>query len=43
MDIPGMDGSYYFGSQFKPRTFNVSFAFDGLTETQLSYLKIDLG
>lgn len=43
VDVPGMDGSYYFGSQFKPRTFNVNFAFDNLSSAGLSALKTAFG
>ena len=38
-DVPGSDGQYYFGTQFKNRTFNVSYAFDNLTEEGLAKLK----
>jgi hypothetical protein len=32
VQVPGADGMYYFGSYYTQRQFNVSFAFDGLTE-----------
>lgn len=38
-DVPGGDGQYYFGTQFKNRTFNVSYAFDSLSESGLTQLK----
>jgi phage-related protein len=39
MDITGMNGSYYFGATYKPKTFDVNFAFYELNNTQLSALK----
>ena len=33
-DIPGGNGQYYFGSTYKNRQFNISIAFDHLTEEQ---------
>ena len=38
-DVPGGDGQYYFGTQFKNRTFNVSYAFDNLSESGIAKLK----
>lgn len=38
-DVPGGDGQYYFGTQFKNRTFNISYAFDALSESGLTKLK----
>lgn len=38
-DVPGGDGQYYFGTQFKNRTFNVPYAFDELSEEGLALLK----
>ena len=38
-EVPGADGMYYFGTRFKERTFNVQYAFDGLTESGLARLK----
>ena len=32
VQIPGSDGSYYFGSYYTSRQINLSFAFDGMTE-----------
>jgi predicted phage tail component-like protein len=38
-EVPGGDGMYYFGTTHKQRNFNISFAFDSLTETKLRELK----
>lgn len=37
--VPGGDGTYYFGSYYTQRQFPVSFAFDNLTEEQVAQLK----
>lgn len=37
--VPGGDGTYYYGSYFTQKQFNVSFAFDSLTEEQFARLK----
>lgn len=34
-DVPGDDGSYYYGATFKTRDFSLDFAFDNVTENQL--------
>lgn len=34
-EIPGGDGMYYFNSYYKQKQFNINFAYDHLTETQL--------
>lgn len=39
VQVPGGDGTYYFGSYYTQRQFTVSFVFDSLTEYQLSQLK----
>ena len=39
VQVPGGDGTYYFGSQYTQRQFNVSFAFDDLTEVQIAEIK----
>lgn len=39
VQIPGADGTYYYGSYYTQRQFNISIAFDGLTESQLRRLK----
>ena len=38
-DVTGADGSYYFGTQHKPKVFNISFAFDKLSQAGLEVLK----
>ncbi len=38
-EIPGMDGEYYFGSTFGPRTFEIEFAFDSMTEEQFRQMR----
>ena len=43
VQVPGGDGTYYFGSYFTQRQFSVSFAFDSLTEKQLTELKAHFG
>ena len=43
VQIPGGDGTYYFGSYYTQRQFNVPFAFDGLTEQQLEKMKSHFG
>lgn len=43
VQIPGADGSYYFGSYYTQRNFIVQFAFDSLTEQNLRELKNWLG
>lgn len=39
MEVPKRHGAFYTGTTFKPRDLNVSFAFDGLTEVEVSNLK----
>lgn len=43
VQIPGGDGSYYFGSYYTQRTFNISIAFDSVTEEQLNNIKRTYG
>lgn len=38
-EVPGGDGQYFFGTQHKTKVFDVSFAFDNLTEGDLRKLK----
>ena len=38
-EIPGGDGMYYFGNNLRQKNFNISFAFDRLTEKGLKKLK----
>ena len=42
-EVPGLDGEYYFGSNFGPRSFDIEIAFDGLTETQFRLLRTIFG
>ena len=39
VDIPGGDGSYYYGSYFQPKQFSIKIAFDHLTEKQYRDLR----
>lgn len=41
--IPGRDGTYFFGGSYTQRVFDISFAFDSLTEEQYARLKSWLG
>ena len=43
IQVPGGDGTYYFGSFYTQKQFNIPFAFDSLTEEQFSALKRWLG
>ena len=43
VQVPGGDGTYYFGSFYTQRAFSVSFAFDSLTEERFTTLKRWLG
>ena len=43
VQVPGGDGTYYFGSYYTQKPFNVSFAFDALTEQQVAELKRHFG
>lgn len=43
IQVPGGDGMYHFGSYYTQRQFNISYAFDSLTEAQLNELKLWLG
>lgn len=43
VQVPGGDGTYYFGSYYTQRTFPISFAFDELTEQQFKNLRDWLG
>lgn len=38
-EVPGGDGMYYFGTTHKQKDFNISFAFDHLTEQKLKKMK----
>lgn len=39
VEIPGLDGAYFYGSNFKPRNFSLSITFDGVTEAQLKQMR----
>lgn len=39
VEVPGMNGEYYFGSDYGTRTFNIEIAFDSLTESQFRELR----
>jgi hypothetical protein len=39
VQIPGGDGTHFFGSYFPQKQFNISFAFDALTEEQIAKMK----
>lgn len=43
VQVPGGDGTYYFGSYYTQRPFTISFAFDSLTEEQVAKLKSHFG
>lgn len=38
-EVMGSDGMIYFGSNYKQKVFNISFAFDGLTDIKIRELK----
>lgn len=42
-EVPGMDGVYYFGSNYGPKNFDIEIAFDSLTETQFRELRKAFG
>lgn len=39
IEIPGLDGSYFYGSDFKSRNFSIKIAFDSLNETQFRLMR----
>ena len=39
VDIPGNDGSYYYGMYYQTKTFSLDFATDEVTETQLIQMR----
>lgn len=43
VQVPGGDGTYYFGSHYTQRQFNISYAFDALTEEQIARIKTLFG
>ena len=38
-EVPGLNGEYYFGSDFGPRQFDIEIAYDSLTEKQFRRLR----
>ena len=38
-DVPGGDGTYYFGTNFKYTQFNIDFAFDNLSESDIRKIR----
>ena len=38
-EVPGLNGEYYFGSDFGPRSFDIEIAFDSLSEEQFRKLR----
>lgn len=43
VQTPGRDGTYFFGSYYTQRVFDISFVFDGLTEEQLARIQMLFG
>lgn len=43
VQVPGGDGMYYFGSYYTQRQFNISIAYDDLTEEQIQLIKLMFG
>ena len=43
VQVPGRDGTYYFGSEFTQRQFTINYAFDDLTEQEFRTLKQHFG
>ena len=43
VQVPGGDGMYHFGSYFTQKQFNISYAFDALTEEQLARIQALFG
>lgn len=43
VQIPGGDGTYYFGSYYTQKVFTIAFAFDSLTEAQFRRLRSHFG
>lgn len=39
VQVPGRDGTYYFGTYYTQRTFSISFAFDSLTEQKFRNMR----
>ena len=43
VEVPGLNGEYYFGSDYGTRTFDIEIAFDSLTEEQFRQLRQTFG
>ena len=43
VQVPGGDGTYYFGSYYTQRQFSIPFAFDSLTDIQVRQLRAHFG
>lgn len=43
VQVPGGDGTYYFGSYYTQRQFTISFAFDDLTEERIAEMRAHFG
>jgi predicted phage tail component-like protein len=43
VQVPGGDGTYYFGTYFTQKPLSISFAFDNLTEKQIEEIRAWLG
>ena len=43
VEVPGLNGEYYFGSDFGTKTFDIEIAFDHLTEEQFRKLRQTFG
>lgn len=39
-EVPGRDGQYFFGTDYKSRQFNINIAFEGLTEEQFREMRL---
>ena len=38
-EVPGLNGEYYFGSDYGPRSFNIEIAYDSMTEEQFKRMR----
>lgn len=39
VEVQGADETFYFGSRYKQKVFNINFIFDNLSESQIRYMK----
>ena len=39
IDVPGRNGTYYYGTRYSKRNFEISIAFDSVTETQFRNIR----